>query len=268
MTACSLSLRDVSHAYTAPGGELTALSELSLDVPAGQFVSIVGPSGCGKSTLLRIIGGLLQPSSGEVLIDGERPKRAQQDMKVGYVFQEPALLPWRSVRQNIELPLETRRTAPEPVAVVHPIPTKIADRSGVLRLIELVGLADFEDYAPRHLSGGMQQRVAIARALSFDPPLLLMDEPFGALDELTREAMRADLQRIWARDHKTVVFVTHSVREAILLSDRVIVLSPRPGRMLAVADINLPRPRDEGTEGSPEFQQYLKDLRGALRMAA
>jgi NitT/TauT family transport system ATP-binding protein len=260
MTASSLTLEGVSQFFRRHDAELAVLEGISLDVAQGEFVSIVGPSGCGKSTLLRIIGGLLEPSAGGVAIDGAAPKRAQEQMKVGYVFQEPALLPWRSVRQNIELPLETRAKPRAPRG------REIGEASR--GLMELVGLSEFEDYPPRQLSGGMQQRVAIARALAFDPLLLLMDEPFGALDELTREAMRADLQRIWARDHKTVVFVTHSVREAILLSDRVVVLSPRPGRIVRTAGIELPRPRDQSVEGSSEFLHYLELLRGSLRVAA
>jgi NitT/TauT family transport system ATP-binding protein len=259
MTACTVALQSVSHSFPRGGGDLSVLEGIELKVSAGEFVSVVGPSGCGKSTLLRIVGGLLEPSIGAVQIDGEPPKQAQKLMKVGYVFQEPALLPWRNVRQNIELPLETR------------IPPGLSDRNGRdagAGLMELVGLSDFANYPPRQLSGGMQQRVAIARALSFDPPLLLMDEPFGALDEITREAMRADLQRIWGRDQKTVVFVTHSVREAILLSDRVVVLSPRPGQIVVTTKIDLPRPRDESVEASAEFADYLTELRGALRAAA
>ncbi|HET9199880.1 MAG TPA: ABC transporter ATP-binding protein [Dehalococcoidia bacterium] len=269
MTACSVSLENVSHSFAREDGSLHVLNDVSLDAGAGEFVSIVGPSGCGKSTLLRIIGGLVEPSAGRVLIDGEEPRRAQRQMKVGYVFQEPALLPWRSVRQNVELPLEVgRRNASEPTGPVHPFPAEPADGAKTGALLELVGLADFENYPPRQLSGGMQQRVAIARALSFNPPLLLMDEPFGALDEITREAMRLELQRIWAGDQKTVLFVTHSVREAILLSDRVVVLSPRPGRVVATAEIDLPRPRDQAVEDSAEFLAYLDELRGALRVAA
>jgi NitT/TauT family transport system ATP-binding protein len=251
MTACKVEVRGLSHSFIDDDSTLEVLDDLSLEIGAGEFVSVVGPSGCGKSTLLRILGGLLEPSQGEVLVDGERPRQAQKDRRIGYVFQEPALLPWRSVRRNVELPLE--------------VVDGSAAGSKTPALLELVGLSEFAGYQPRHLSGGMRQRVAIARALALDPALLLMDEPFGALDEITREEMRLELQRIWGRERKTVVFVTHSIREAVLLSDRVIVLSSRPGRIVAESPINLPRPRDESTERDPQFLELLASLREALR---
>jgi NitT/TauT family transport system ATP-binding protein len=254
MTACKVELRGISHSFFDDSGyALDVLDDLSLEIGAGEFVSVVGPSGCGKSTLLRIVGGLLEPGQGEVLVDGEPPRRAQQKSRVGYVFQEPALLPWRNVRRNVELPLE------------------IADRAVATNgstsadLLDLVGLTEFAGYPPRHLSGGMRQRVAIARALALDPALLLMDEPFGALDEITREEMRLELQRIWGKERKTVVFVTHSIREAALVSDRVVVLSSRPGRIVESVDVHLPRPRDETIEMDPAFVALLTTLREALR---
>ena len=254
MQSCHVSIRSVSHSYQrGDDAPLEALRDFSLEVSEGEFVSVVGPSGSGKSTLLRITGGLLQPTQGDVLIDDESTLEAQRDMKVGYVFQEPALLPWRKVRRNIGLPLEVA-----------------GDRAGpggqrVDDLIDLVGLSQFAEYEPRHLSGGMQQRVAIARALAFDPPLLLMDEPFGALDEITRESMRLEVQLIWSRARKTVIFVTHSIREAVLLSDRVVVLSPAPGRIQAIEEVGLTRPRTEATESEGEFLERLGAVRDALR---
>lgn len=258
MTACRVAIDDLSHSYElANGGLLPVFAGFSLDVPAGQFVSLVGPSGCGKSTLLRAVGGLLEPTAGSVNIDGQVPKQAQERMNIGFVFQDPALLPWRDVKNNIELPLEIAGGR-----------VRRAGRRAAADLMNLVGLSEFARYHPRQLSGGMQQRVAIARALSYDPPLLLMDEPFGALDEITRESMRLELQRLLSTSSKTVLFVTHSLREAALLSDRVVVLSPRPARILGSFEIALGRPRTELTEEDPEFISCLATLKGALRAAA
>jgi NitT/TauT family transport system ATP-binding protein len=254
-----VSLNNLSHVF--PDGGLAALSSLDFRVPQGQFLSVIGPSGCGKSTFLRIVGGLLRPSEGAAIIDGAPPVEAQKRRDIGFVFQDPALLPWRNVLSNVRLPLEidglrARRDLPDPET-----------------LLDLMGLGDFAKYYPHQLSGGMQQRVAIARALAFDPSLLLMDEPFGALDEITRAGMRYELLRIWsnrspATDRKTVLFVTHSIAEAISLSDRVIVLSPRPGRVVADIDIELPRPRTEYSERTPAFLDYAGHLRDLLRTAA
>jgi NitT/TauT family transport system ATP-binding protein len=255
-----VSLNSLTHVFSDGKSPLTALQGVSFSVPAGQFLSIIGPSGCGKSTLLRIAGGLLRPSEGTTLIRGEPPDRAQRQREIGFVFQDPALLPWRNVLANVRLPLEidgVRRTRalPDPEA-----------------LLDLIGLASFRDYYPHQLSGGMQQRVAIARALAFDPWLLLMDEPFGALDEITRSAMRYELMRLrTATDsagRKTVIFVTHSIAEALVLSDRVIVLSGRPGRVVADLDVELARPRTQEIERSPAFLDYSDYLRGLLREAA
>jgi NitT/TauT family transport system ATP-binding protein len=250
----------VSHVFTDGRQPLPAIADVSFGVPSGQFLSVLGPSGCGKSTLLRLIGGLLRPSHGGVEVQGELPARAQARRDIGFVFQDPALLPWRNVSSNIRLPLEIdgerRRRLPHPDA-----------------LLDLVGLTDFSKYYPHQLSGGMQQRVAIARALAFDPSLLLMDEPFGALDEITRGDMRYELLRIWQSQaapagRKTVVFVTHSITEAVTMSDRVIVMSPRPGRVVADVDIELARPRTEEIERSPAFLDYSDYLRGVLKAAA
>ena len=253
-----VSLHGLTHVFSDGRSPLVALAGVDLQVPAGQFVSIIGPSGCGKSTLLRIVGGLLRPSRGQALISGRPPATAQRTREIGFVFQDPALLPWRSVRANIRLPLEIdhldgRRALPDPD-----------------ELLDLVGLSDFRDYHPHQLSGGMQQRVAMARALAFNPSLLLMDEPFGALDEITRSSMRYELLRIWDRQaapagRKTVLFVTHSVAEAIVMSDRVIVLSPRPGRVRGDIEIELRRPRTQEIESSRPFLDYAHDLRDLLK---
>ncbi len=253
-----VSLRGLTHVFSDGRRPLTALAGVSLDVPWGQFTSIIGPSGCGKSTLLRLVGGLLRPSRGQVLIDGQPPQAAQRAREIGFVFQDPALLPWRSVLSNIRLPLEI-----DSLERSRPLPPPE-------ELLELVGLADFRDYHPHQLSGGMQQRVAIARALAFNPSLLLMDEPFGALDEITRSSMRYELLRIWESGptgRKTVAFVTHSITEAIALSDRVIVLSGRPGAVRADIDIELPRPRGQEMERSQPFLDYADHLRSLLKEA-
>ena len=244
----------VSAVYDAAGGDLVALECIDLSFERGEFVSIIGPSGCGKSTLLRIVGGLLAPTTGRVLVDGRPPREAQREKQVGFVFQDPSLLPWRDVASNVRLPLQVnkRHTSRHPE-----------------RLIDLVGLANFSRYYPHQLSGGMQQRVAIARSLVTSPSLLLMDEPFGALDEITRSAMRYELLRIWrseAEEHDTtVLFVTHSIAEAILLADRVIVFTPQPGRVAADIRIDLPRPRPEEIESAPAFLEYSRHLRDLLR---
>jgi NitT/TauT family transport system ATP-binding protein len=252
-----VSLNKLAHVFTDGRKPLSAIEDVSLGVPQGQFLSIIGPTGCGKSTLLRIAGGLLRPTQGAALIDGEAPAKAQARREIGMVFQDAALLPWRTVAGNVRLPLEidgARVRAPDNAEA----------------LIDLVGLSGFEDYYPHQLSGGMQQRVAIARALAFDPSLLLMDEPFGALDEITRSDMRYELLRLWSRveTRKTVLFVTHSIAEALVLSDRVVVLSSRPGRVVADLDVELTRPRTQEIERSPAFLDYADFLRSKLREAA
>ncbi|MEX0683084.1 MAG: ABC transporter ATP-binding protein [Dehalococcoidia bacterium] len=250
-----VSLRNLTHVFSDGRTPLRALEDVTLEVPRGQFTSIIGPSGCGKSTLLRIVGGLLPPSAGSTLVDGQRPAEAQRRHDIGFVFQDPALLPWRTVASNVHLPLEidgARRRATD-----------------VGSLLDLVGLREFRDYYPHQLSGGMQQRVAIARALAVNPSLMLMDEPFGALDEITRASMRYELLRIWASQaesaaRKTVLFVTHSIAEAIVMSDRVIVLTGRPGRVVADVDIELPRPRTQEIERSAPFLDHTDHLRRLL----
>jgi len=243
----------VAKTFPTADGSLEALREISLEIAEHEFVTLIGPSGCGKSTLLRIIGGLIEPSTGEVTLRGRSPREAQRTKDIGFVFQQPALLPWRSVEANIELPFELNKGAGS---------ERLCSTEEILRL---VGLSQFARAHPYQLSGGMQQRVAIARALIFDPALLLMDEPFGALDEITRAGMRYELLRIWGDTRKTVLFVTHSIPEAIVLSDRVVVMSPRPGEVREVLEISLPRPRAEELESSPEFVRIAERLRRLLR---
>ncbi len=230
---------------------VVALREVDLEIPAGQFVSMLGPSGCGKTTLMRIIGGLAQPSQGQVRIDGRPVKDALEERKFGFVFQAPTLLPWRTVTANTTLLLD--------------VTNQQASADHIQNLLEMVGLKGFEDAYPAQLSGGMQQRVALARALALDPEILLMDEPFAALDALTRDRMGMELQRIWEEGRKTVVFVTHSITEAVLLSDRVVVLSARPGRVHADVEIDLPRPRDMAVRNTPEFGEYERMLRDQIQ---
>lgn len=237
---------------TAKATSVTALDEVSLEIATGEFVSLIGPSGCGKSTLLRLIADLDEPSSGTVSVFGKTARRARLDQEYGIAFQQAGLLPWRSIRANIALPLE-----------LHGVATA-ARRSRVDELLGLVGLGDFADSYPDQLSGGMQQRVAIARALAESPRLLLMDEPFGALDEMTRERMQTELLRIRRETGAAVVFVTHSIPEAVFLSDRVVVMSPRPGRIRDVLDIGLPDASERDAAGVREDAAFFRDV-GAVR---
>jgi NitT/TauT family transport system ATP-binding protein len=228
--------------------ETHALDAVDLSIREGEFLAIVGPSGCGKSTLLRIIAGLHLASTGEARVGGRRVDRPQTDL--GIVFQSPVLLDWRTVLDNVLVQVELRGMKPR------------AYRDRALRLLAQVGLADFIDRYPHELSGGMRQRVAIARALIHDAPLLLMDEPFGALDALTREQMRLDLEALWLSTRKTVVFITHSIDEAVLLADRVVVMSPRPGRIERVFDIRMPRPRGLEARRHPAFIDVTERITG------
>jgi NitT/TauT family transport system ATP-binding protein len=233
-------------------GNTVALQGIDLAIRKGEFVSLIGPSGCGKSTLLRIIGDLIQPSAGRVTVHGKPAHQARLDRDYGIVFQSAVLYDWRTVSKNISLPLEmlgwdrARRAA------------RIEE---MLALVELTG---FENHHPWQLSGGMQQRVSIARALSFSPALLLMDEPFGALDEMTRERLNMELLRIWSETGSTIVFVTHSIAEAVFLSTRVVVMSPRPGRITDVLEIDLPQPRTAALREDPRFFELVTELREAL----
>jgi len=235
------------------GSRMTALEAIDLDIRRGEFVSLIGPSGCGKSTLLRIIGDLIKPSSGDVVVNGKPAERARRDRDYGMVFQAPVLFDWRTVEDNVKLPLEIQGV------------DAAARRATAARMLELVELEDFSRHYPWQLSGGMQQRVAIARALAFEPAILLMDEPFGALDEMTRERMNSEVQRIWDRTKTTIVFVTHSIPEAVFMSSRVVVMSPRPGRIANVIDIDLPRPRDDETRESERYFELVTEVREALR---
>ena len=234
-------------------GRVEALVDIDLTVAAGEFVSLIGPSGCGKSTLLRIIGDLTSPTSGTVMVNGKPAPRARLDRDYGMVFQAPVLFDWRTVQGNVELPLEVSGT---------PRAERTKRAAENLRLVEL---SDFAGHYPWQLSGGMQQRVAIARALAVDPAILLMDEPFGALDEMTRERMNLELLKIWERTGTTIVFVTHSIAEAVFLSTRVVVMSPRPGRISAVIDIDLPRERSADTRELDQYFHLVTTVREALR---
>lgn len=233
--------------------QVDALVDVHLSVRPGEFVSLIGPSGCGKSTLLRIIADLLEPSSGALTVNGKSAHQARLDQDYGMAFQQSGLFEWRSVERNIELPLELKGW------------DKARRRERSREMLELVKLSDFAGHMPWQLSGGMQQRVAIARALAAHPPLLLMDEPFGALDEMTREHMQAELLRICASTGTTVVFVTHSIPEAVYLADRVVVMSPRPGRITSIVDVSLGRERDELTREASEFFERVTEVREALR---
>jgi NitT/TauT family transport system ATP-binding protein len=232
--------------HGAAARETHALEAVDLSIREGEFLSIVGPSGCGKSTLLRIVAGLHLPSGGEARVGGKVVDRAQTD--VGIVFQSPVLLDWRNALDNVLVQIELRGLDPR------------AYRERALRLLAQVGLADFADRYPHELSGGMRQRVAIARALIHDAPLLLMDEPFGALDALTREQMRLDLEALWLSTRKTVMFITHSIDEAVLLADRVVVMSPRPGRIERVLEIDMPRPRGLDARRHPAFIEATETI--------
>lgn len=246
----------VSKTFAARSGDVHALDAVDLEVAAGEFVSLIGPSGCGKSTLLRLVADLEQPSTGTLEVFGKPAARARLDQDYGIAFQQAGLLPWRSVAANIALPLELHGQS------------ATARSARVAELVELVGLADFTESYPDQLSGGMQQRVAIARALATGPRLLLMDEPFGALDEMTRERMQAELARIAAETGAAVVFVTHSIPEAVFLSDRVVVMSPRPGRITTILDVPFGTARAESLRETPEFFERVTAVREALHGTA
>jgi NitT/TauT family transport system ATP-binding protein len=234
-------------------GRVEALLDIDLSISSGEFVSLIGPSGCGKSTLLRLIGDLTSPTSGAITVNGKPAARARRDRDYGMVFQAPVLFDWRTVQGNVELPLEISG-AP-----------KAQRTERALEHLRLVELSDFAGHYPWQLSGGMQQRVAIARALAVDPAILLMDEPFGALDEMTRERMNLELLKIWDRTDTTIVFVTHSIAEAVFLSTRVVVMSPRPGRISAIVDVDLPRVRNADTRELEHYFRLVTKVREALR---
>ena len=296
-----LSASGLHKSFDTGDGRIHVVDDVTLEVAHGEFISLLGPSGCGKSTLLRLIAGLVGPDSGVITIDGRTPEQARADREIGYVLQEPALLPWRTVAANIRLPLDVDRRPKSLLAwrkkvraCSGPDPgmrgsrsnsftlTSILSRQGrggsdeptlarhpeVDDLLEMVGLDGFADYYPHQLSGGMQQRTALARAIAVGASLFLMDEPFGALDEITRASMRYELLRIWEADKKTVVFVTHSIAEAVALSDRVAVMSARPGRIASIIDIDLPRPRSSEMEREADFLAYTSRIHDLLAQRA
>jgi NitT/TauT family transport system ATP-binding protein len=243
----------VSKLFDVGGGTTHALDDVSLTVEPAEFISIIGPSGCGKSTLLRIVGDLVEPSSGGVQVKGKSPHQARLDRDYGIVFQTPVLYEWRTVLRNVELPLEV-------------MGRPRAEWEGRAEtMLQLVGLSGFRRHYPWQLSGGMQQRVAIARALVFNPSILLMDEPFGALDELTRERLNLELLSIWSQTSATVLFITHSISEAVFLSSRVVVMSPRPGRIERTVTIDLPRPRTAQMRAASRFFELVTQVREGLR---
>jgi NitT/TauT family transport system ATP-binding protein len=246
-----LDVRELSVTFTDEKGSLHALEQLSFSIAQEQFVCVVGPSGSGKSTLIRVLAGLLEPTQGSVILDGS-PITGPR-LGVGIVFQKANLMPWRTVLKNITLPLE-----------ITQVPILEAERQA-RELIELVGLDGFEDWLPRDLSGGMMQRVAIARSLIQDPDLLLLDEPFGALDALTRERMGTELLRIWRARKKTVIMITHDISEAVFLADRVLAISPQPGNLRLDLPIHLPRPRQEEDRFQPRFVELTQQLRKAIK---
>jgi NitT/TauT family transport system ATP-binding protein len=239
----AIELRGVSHVFESRKARLHALDGIDLEIGDNEFVTLVGRSGCGKSTLLRIVAGLLRPSAGEVRIGGEPVRGPRRD--VSFMFQRSALLPWRTVLQNVLLPVDIMRL------------DRRTYRARAEELLALTGLEGFEDRRPDELSGGMQQRVSLCRALVHDPSVLLMDEPFAALDALTREELSLELQRIWSEDRKTIVFVTHSIQEATLLADRIVVMSPRPGRIARTLAVGAPRPRSLGHTGHSEELDHV-----------
>jgi NitT/TauT family transport system ATP-binding protein len=245
-----VSLEGVSKIFAK--GQVTALQGIDLEVGKGEFVSLIGPSGCGKSTLLRIVGDIVEPSGGEVTLNGKPARRARLDRDYGIVFQSPVLYDWRTVAKNISLPLEMLGWS------------RAQRNERVEAMLDLVELTAFAGHHPWELSGGMQQRVSIARALSFSPALLLMDEPFGALDEMTRERLNMELLQIWAETGSTVIFVTHSISEAVFLSTRVVVMSARPGRITSLVPIELPQPRGFETREDPRFFELVTEVRELL----
>jgi NitT/TauT family transport system ATP-binding protein len=243
--------RDLSLTFTTADGPVYALEGINLTVNDGDFVSFIGPSGCGKTTLLRVIADLEQATAGAISVNGMSPSQARMARAYGYVFQAPALYPWRTVEQNVGLPLEIMGTADAAARVA--------------RNLELVNLSGFEKKFPWQLSGGMQQRVSIARALAVEPKLLLMDEPFGALDEIVRDKLNQQLLELWAATKKTVVFVTHSIPEAVFLSSKIVVMSPRPGRIIDVIETNLPASRTLDFRDTPEFLKIAHRVREGLK---
>jgi NitT/TauT family transport system ATP-binding protein len=251
--ALALDARGVSLTFQTNDGEVQALANVNLQVGEGDFVSFIGPSGCGKTTLLRVIADLERPTAGTILVNGVTPEQARLQRHYGYIFQAPALYPWRTIERNVMLPLE-----------IMGFDAK-ERRARMEKYLKLVNLSGFERKFPWQLSGGMQQRASIARALSFDPALLLMDEPFGALDEIVRDHLNEQLLRLWNQTGKTVVFVTHSIPEAVFLSSKIVVMSPRPGRIIDVIACEFPRDRTLEIRETPEFLKIAQRVRSGLR---
>jgi len=245
--------QNISLTFDTADGRVEALSNINLQVAEGEFVSFIGPSGCGKTTMLRVIADLQQPSSGTLTVNGMSAEAARLARSYGYVFQAPALFPWRTIEKNLKLPLEIMGYS------------EIEQQQRVERYLSMVNLTGFERKFPWQLSGGMQQRVSIARALSFDPALLLMDEPFGALDEIVRDHLNEQLLQLWKSTGKTVLFVTHSIPEAVFLSSRIVVMSPRPGRIIDVIDCDFPIDRSLEIRETPEFLKVAQRVRNGLR---
>jgi len=248
-----IQIQNIDKVFPGKGGNVVALQGANLNIAPGEFVSLIGPSGCGKTTLLRLIADLEQVTSGTLTVKDKTPAQARLDQDYGYVFQAPVLYEWRTVQRNVELPLELMGMG------------KPQRRQRAQALLQKVGLSEFEKHYPWQLSGGMQQRVSIARALSFSPSILLMDEPFGALDEITREQMQLEVLRLWRDTDTTVIFVTHSIPEAVFLSSRVVVMSARPGRITEIIPINLPQPRGAATRETEAFFDCVRLVREALR---
>ena len=249
----AIDVRNVSLTFETADGKVDALSNVSLQVADGEFVSFIGPSGCGKTTMLRVIADLQQPTGGTLLVNGMSAEQARLARRYGYVFQAPALFPWRTIEKNLKLPLEVMGFSDS------------EQQQRAARYLALVNLTGFERKFPWQLSGGMQQRVSIARALSFDPALLLMDEPFGALDEIVRDHLNEQLLQLWDKTGKTVLFVTHSIPEAVFLSSKIVVMSPRPGRIIDIIDCNFPRDRTLEIRETPEFLKIAQRVRVGLR---
>ncbi len=248
-----VAMENLALVFGTGDGAVTALTDVNLSIKRHDFVSLIGPSGCGKTTLLRVVADLVKPTSGTIMVDGGTPEQARLDRSYGYVFQAPALYPWRNVRRNVELPLE-----------IMGLPkTERQERSA--RALETVGLDGFEGKFPWQLSGGMQQRVSIARAMGFEPELLLMDEPFGALDEITRDNLNLHLHELWKRTQLTVIFVTHSIPEAVFLSTHIVVMSPRPGRIVDVIECDLPYDRKLDMRETPDYLRIAHKVRDGLR---
>lgn len=251
-TDTCIQLRDVGVTYPTQRGPVEAVVDVDLEVQEGEFIALLGPTGCGKSTLLRVIGDLIAPTVGHVQVRDQPAHMARQNNEFGFVFQEPALLSWRTALENVNLPLEV---------VDYPTAQR---RQRCMELLELVGLSGFEDNLPHELSGGMKQRVAIVRALAWDPSILLMDEPFSALDEITRHQLQDELLKLWAVENKTIVFVTHNISEAVYLADRIVVMSSRPGRVNRILPIELVRPRRASMRETIDFLEHVRAAREAL----